>query len=80
MRPHGGLKEEEADDALWEAGRGAVAGAARVNFLSSNEVVLLRFEHVTDNITVGILHSCFGSRCVRLLACLSGIDYPIQSV
>jgi len=33
MRPHGGLKEEEANDAAWEAGRGAMVGAARVLFL-----------------------------------------------
>jgi hypothetical protein len=32
MRPHGGLKEEEANDAAWEAGRGAMVGAARVLF------------------------------------------------
>jgi len=29
MRHHGGLKDEEASNAAWEAGRGAVAGAAR---------------------------------------------------
>jgi len=30
MRPHGSLKEDEANDAAWEAGRGALVGAARV--------------------------------------------------
>jgi len=30
MRASGGLKSEEADNAAWEAGRGAVAGAAKV--------------------------------------------------
>jgi hypothetical protein len=30
MRPHGGLKKEEANDAAWEAGQGAIVGAARV--------------------------------------------------
>lgn len=30
MRTHGGLKNEEASDAAWEAGRGALIGASRV--------------------------------------------------
>jgi len=29
MRHHGGLKNDEANNAAWEAGKGAVAGAAR---------------------------------------------------
>jgi hypothetical protein len=37
MRAHGGLKSEEADDAAWEAVRGAGVGAARVR------CVVLRF-------------------------------------
>lgn len=31
MRSSGGLRNEEATGAAWEAGRGAVAGAARVS-------------------------------------------------
>jgi hypothetical protein len=42
MRPHGGLKEEEANDAAWEAGRGAMFGAARVFSPTSSAINFLK--------------------------------------
>ena len=35
MRHHGGLKNDEANNAAWEAGKGAVADAARVCYFST---------------------------------------------
>ena len=33
MEAHGGLKDENANEAAWEGGRGAVVGAAKVGVL-----------------------------------------------
>jgi len=30
MRTHGGLRDDEANDAAWEAGKGALSGGAKV--------------------------------------------------
>jgi hypothetical protein len=33
MHTHGGLKSEEASEAAWEGGRGAVVGATKVTII-----------------------------------------------
>jgi hypothetical protein len=75
MHTSGGLKSDEANSAAWEAGRGAVAGAAKVwNPNVEERVVLIEIS------LVGCW--CGSSRCcwICYVSYLSRLDYSIQGV
>ena len=73
MPTSGGLTSDEANSAAWEAGRGAVAGAAKVRTSS-------RWETYRLIGSVGCW--CCHSRCCWIcnVSYLSRVDYSVQGV
>lgn len=73
MRTHGNLdKDQELNDAAWEASRGAVVGAAKVSRRAVSAYLCK-----TDMATVGIVLGGSWTRGIPIQSCLVSADIPI---